>query len=457
MDFTYRVCLPYKGNIKALICALESLKRELLLQPSWIMKMQLGHGVSPALVFSGTDVGEYQDLKPTFIMRDQKVFIALPEIVSSRELAISFDSLNQWLFKIQHQQGIPIDTNLTIESSTICCSISLPASDTLPPVKFPAMPIQIAERNRDHEKEIVPSSDSDCLLLVDASNLLARGFFASSYGKLDEDLMQTRDGVYTNGIKIFFQKLFLMQKEKAATHMAICWDVKREKSIRRSWYPEYKGTRPPTPEPLKQQFGTLKELLTRVEGISQFTVEPYEADDIMGTLARRWSQEKGKPCYIYSNDRDMFQILDTSTSQILTKKDMGEITFSFADFQKEYGLEKAEQWIDCKSLLGDKGDNIPGVSGVGGKAVYPLIQMYGSIEQIYDQIITLDPTFKRYIKKLEAGRESAFFSKKLATIICNIDSLKTIPLDNLKYQINQYQIQKELERLELHSILKKIA
>lgn len=280
------------------------------------------------------------------------------------------------------------------------------------------------------------------LLLIDGFNLLSRAHFATSYGRTDEQLKNSK-GVYTNALRVFLQKLFNLVHDHNVTHLAVIWDVKRDETLRRQKYDFYKATRSELPQPLIQQFEILKDLLGSI-GIQQVTISPYEADDIIGTLSRKWTDG---PCLIYSNDRDLLQLLSDTTSQIIAGK-KGERVYSYEDFEADYGIT-SRQWIDVKALLGDTSDNIPGCPGVGEKSALPLIQQYGSLEQIYEQIEELDQKFSRYKKKLMDGKDAAFLSKELSEIICEIAEINELAFDDLILQISQDSLVRELDELEL--------
>ena len=281
------------------------------------------------------------------------------------------------------------------------------------------------------------------LLLIDGFNLLSRAFFATSYGKADEKLRNS-NGVYTNALRVFFQKLFNLTSEHNVTHLGIAWDVKRGETQRRIKYDFYKGTRSELPEALIQQYETCCTFLESI-GVKQIVVPPYEADDVLGTLAKRWSQGK---CFIYSNDRDLFQLLSETTSQIIATK-QGELIYTLADFHDDYGIT-SKQWIDVKALLGDSSDNIPGCPGVGEKSALPLIQQYSSLEMLYEQVEQLDPKFNRYKKKLIDGKDTAFISKELSEIICDIKELQELRLDDFMVNISEENLQAMLKELEIN-------
>ncbi|WP_440895022.1 5'-3' exonuclease [Amphibacillus sp. Q70] len=284
------------------------------------------------------------------------------------------------------------------------------------------------------------------LLVIDGFNLLSRGYFATAYNKTEEQLSRNSAGLYTNGLRVFFQKLFNLITEYQTNHLVVAWDVKREDTERRQKYDFYKASRSELAFPLIQQYETLNHALDQL-GISQLTIPPHEADDIIGSITQKWSIETAKDCLIYSNDKDFLQLLNPHTSQIMAQKKK-EICYTIDHFRDEYGIEPY-QWIDVKALLGDPGDNVPGVAGVGEKSALPLIQMYHSVENIYQLLPNLDPKFKRYIKKLIDGEESAHISKELVTINCDIAFDHSFSLNDLIYQPEYEKIRDILGQLEV--------
>jgi 5'-3' exonuclease len=288
--------------------------------------------------------------------------------------------------------------------------------------------------------------NKETLLLIDGFNLLSRCYFATAYGKEMHELPRNSKGQFTNAIRVTIQKLLMLMREHGPTHIAVAWDVKREETLRREKFAEYKGTRNELPEPLIQQYETLVGLFDTL-GITQLTIPRYEADDIIGTMAERWRNERDGECIIYSNDRDLLQLLCEKTSQLIAVK-RDELKFTLSHFQEEYGITP-KQWIDVKALLGDKSDNIPGVAGVGDKAALPLIQQYGAVEHIYENFENLDPKYKRYVKKLDAGREMAILSKDLCTIFTDIPDVLERDLEDCKYELDKAAVKEALEVLEI--------
>lgn len=288
--------------------------------------------------------------------------------------------------------------------------------------------------------------DQQNLLLIDGFNLLSRGYFATAYGKTPEQLTKNSNGGYTNALRIFFQKILNLISEYDITHLAVAWDVKREESTRRLKHSFYKATRAELPEPLIQQYEVCKHTLESI-GIPQVSVPSYEADDVIGTLSKKWCSQSIGKCFIYSNDKDLFQLLSENISQLIASK-KGEIVYSIKNFTEEYGIN-SRQWIDVKALLGDKSDNIPGCPGIGEKSALPLVQQYGSLEQIFEQIEGLDEKYNRYKKKLIAGKDSAFLSKELSEIICDISELEEFVFDELQLNISEINLTHEFTELEL--------
>ncbi|KMY44224.1 5'-3' exonuclease [Bacillus sp. FJAT-27916] len=289
--------------------------------------------------------------------------------------------------------------------------------------------------------------DNRTLLLIDGFNLLSRGYFATAYGKTEDQLYKSSNGVYTNALRVFFQKMFSLVRTNEVTHLAVAWDVKREESSRRQKYDFYKATRGELPAPLIMQYEVLREVLDKA-GVKQLSVPSYEADDVIGTISTLWSMNEFGHCYIYSNDRDLFQLLNERTTQIIAGR-AGETHYTIDQFRLDYGIDSA-QWVDVKALLGDSSDNIPGCPGIGEKTALPLIQHYESLEGLYEQLEELDSKFNRCRKKLHAGRESAFISKELAQIICDIEEFTAWTHEELMYMPDHDRLEEELSKLDLN-------
>jgi 5'-3' exonuclease len=293
------------------------------------------------------------------------------------------------------------------------------------------------ERDDDsQESPALSVSSPNKLMIVDGNNILMRSYFATAYGIDEEELPKDHEGRFINAIYVFLQSLERCLKDYKPTHLAICWDNNNPflENFRKKLYSRYKETRNEKPQPLIEQLETIIEWLGQMN-IAQFMDEKglYEADDIIGTLVEKWRSSDSGTIYIVSNDHDLYQLLDTNINQIL-RKGQQEILYSINDFQKEYGI-RPSQWIDVKAILGDKSDNIPGVSGVGEKHVYDMIKKYGSVENIYNQLDELreHPTYKRYVTKFESQKKEAELSKYLATIVkqARVDALQNLDIQDL--------------------------
>lgn len=263
-----------------------------------------------------------------------------------------------------------------------------------------------------------------CLLIIDGFNLLSRAYFATSYNRPVESLEKNENGIPVNGMNVFLRKLHSLLSQYNATHCVVTWDIPREETFRRQLYPPYKQTRNELPEPLIQQYELVKKELDSLS-IAQLTLSPYEADDLMGSISKKWTEEAPQaPAYIYSNDKDLFQLIDKQVSQIIAAKKQ-DIVMDYERFIQTYEV-KPEQWVDVKALLGDSSDNIPGCPGVGEKTALPLIQAYTTLELLFHQLDDLDPRFNRVRKKLATGKEMTLLSKELSAIKCDIESLPAI-------------------------------
>lgn len=266
------------------------------------------------------------------------------------------------------------------------------------------------------------------LLIIDGSSLLSTSFYATAtaylMAKTDEDkekalerLMKTSDGRYTNGVFPFMRTLLSLIKKNQPTHLAIVWDVSRQTFRQEIAGGTYKGTRKATPHPLKEQFISTQNLLQGI--IPQFLSgrddeEVYEADDFAGSLAKRFQTEI--PVFLHTKDEDYLQLVDSNTRVWLgsSKADKmfedlnlnrqefnvpdGFFEFTLSTLKDIKGLEPY-QIVEYKALCGDTSDNIPGVKGVGEKAVIPLLQEYGTIEAIYETIENLSAKEEKELKK----------------------------------------------------------
>ena len=243
----------------------------------------------------------------------------------------------------------------------------------------------------------------ETLVLIDGNSLLNRAYYATP-------VFTTKDGLPTNGVFGFVKLMLKIIEDKKPTYFAVAFDL-RAPTFRHGMFTDYKAGRKPMPDDLAKQVPILKDVLSAMQ-IKICQMEGYEADDLLGTLAKRFDVQT----YIYTGDRDAYQLVDDTTSVCFTRKGVSDILQLTVDnFQAEIGFTPA-QIIDLKSLMGDKSDNIPGVPGVGEKSAQNLIQTYGDLNGVYANLNNITGALNR---KLEEGKESAYLSHKLATIDTN--------------------------------------
>ena len=240
----------------------------------------------------------------------------------------------------------------------------------------------------------------DKFVLIDGNSLLNRAYYATP-------VFTAKDGFPTNGIFGFVKLLLKIISDKKPSYLAVAFDL-HAPTFRHEMYADYKAGRKPMPEDLVVQVPVLKEVLSLMK-IRICELAGYEADDVIGTLARKF----GVQTYIYTGDRDSYQLVDENTSVCYTRKGVSDILeLSAENFQSEVGLNPA-QIIDLKALMGDKSDNIPGVPGVGEKSAMQLLADYGNLDEIYAHLGEIKGALG---KKLADNKESAYFSRKLAAI-----------------------------------------
>ena len=215
------------------------------------------------------------------------------------------------------------------------------------------------------------------LLLIDGNNLIFRAYYATSYS----GIMKTSFGAYTNAVYAFANMLNKALKQIKPQYCAVAFD-KGKHTFRHDLNPDYKGGRKATPAELIEQFETVRKML-KAYNIPYLEFEDIEADDIIGTLSKKFSDTE--TC-ILSSDKDLLQLIDDTTSVYVMKKGLSDIVqMDERALYEEYGLKPA-QIIDFKGLAGDSSDNIKGVEGVGEKTAIKLLQSYETVEGIYEHI-----------------------------------------------------------------------
>ena len=279
----------------------------------------------------------------------------------------------------------------------------------------------------------------DLFLIVDGNSLIHRAFHALP--------LMDADGVYTNAIYGFLSMLLKVIREENVQYLAVCFD-EHGPTFRHNIYPEYKAGRSATPPELRQQLETIRTLLDGM-GIARFSLQGWEADDLLGTLSLRGA-EAGVTPLLLTGDRDALQLVGGGTELMFTRKGISEtIRFTPEKVYEEYGFTP-QQVTDWKGLAGDSSDNIPGVPGVGDKTAVRLLQEYGTLEEV---LAHAGEVKGKLGEKLAAWADQARFCKELATIHRDAPvsfSLEKCGLPDLKNAVPA------LEKLKLFSLIRRI-
>ena len=245
----------------------------------------------------------------------------------------------------------------------------------------------------------------DKILIIDGNSIANRAFYALPF-------LSNRDGKPSGAVFGFANILIKIITELRPNKIAVAFDHARQ-TFRNQIYHEYKAQRKQTPEELLTQFPAIKQMLKAMK-IAVFEVDGIEADDIIGTLVKKLEGQK----ILLSGDRDLLQLIDKDTNVWLTKKGVSQVEKVDAVNLKELFSLTPNGVIELKGLMGDSSDNIPGVMGVGEKTALSLLEQFGSIDGVYQN---LDSIKGKLREKLENDKEKAYMSKTLATIKCDCD------------------------------------
>lgn len=279
------------------------------------------------------------------------------------------------------------------------------------------------------------------IILVDGNNLLFRSYYATAY---NGNFMKNSKGFPTNALFGFSNMINKIILEEKPTYILVAFD--KGKTFRHEKYSEYKAGRIEMPDELRLQFPIAKKLL-ELMGIKYYEIENYEADDIIGTFSKFCDNTKYTGTII-SSDKDLLQLITDSVDiKLLKSKDY--IRYNPESFYEEYKI-KPINIIDLKSLMGDSSDNIKGVKGIGEKTALKLLQEYKTLNGIYENIDKISGKTK---EKLIDGKNDAYISYELATIVTNVPI--EISIDDIKYKGNQAGLNDLYEELEFYSFLKK--
>ena len=280
------------------------------------------------------------------------------------------------------------------------------------------------------------------LIIIDGNSIINRAFYA-----LPD--MSNSEGLKTNAIFGFVRMMFKIIEDYQPTHMSVAFD-KKAPTFRHKQYADYKAGRKKMPDELAQQLQPLKDLLDKFN-INRLELEGYEADDLIGTVARL-GEENDFKVYIVTGDKDAIQLASHKTTTLITKKGVGEVEeYNYDSVLERYEMTPT-QFIDLKGLMGDKSDNIPGVPGVGEKTGIKLLKQYSTIENLIEHTDELKGSIK---KKIEENKELALMSKELATIITNVPI--EVKLEDLAYgDYNKDDVVEKFKEFGFTSLITKL-
>ncbi len=281
------------------------------------------------------------------------------------------------------------------------------------------------------------------VILVDGNNLMFRSYFATAYSG---NLMKNSKGEATNALYGFANMINKIILEEHPSYMAVAFDI--GKNFRHEKYENYKAGRQETPKDLLEQMPKARIMLDAM-GIKHLEVENYEADDIIGTLSKKVLEHPNFDATIVSSDKDLLQLINDEVDVKLLKT-KGFIRYNPRTFTDEYGIDPIKM-IDLKALMGDASDNVPGVKGIGEKTALKLLQEYGSLEGIYENIDNIKGSIH---DKLINDKESAFFSKEICTIYLDVPLKES--LEDLEYTGPSEKLESVYEELEFYSLIKKM-
>ncbi len=281
------------------------------------------------------------------------------------------------------------------------------------------------------------------LVIIDGNSLLNRAFYALPP-------MTNSKGQPTGAIYGFTTMLFKIFNEIKPNYIGAAFDRKAP-TFRHIAYKDYKAGRKKMPDELGAQFEPVKELL-RAFNIGIYEIDGYEADDIIGTIAKRYESPELE-VVIFTGDRDALQLVSPYTKVMITKKGITETeTYDLNYLKEKYNLNP-KGIIDLKGLMGDSSDNIPGVPGVGEKTALKLLSQFGTLENVFENIDNISG--KKLNENLRENKETAYFSKKLATINVNVP-IET-DLSNMRIKDYDYiKIRNLFEDYEFKSLINKI-
>ena len=286
------------------------------------------------------------------------------------------------------------------------------------------------------------------LYLIDGHALAYRAYYALTSGGTASERWLTSKGEPTAGIYGFTSVLLRLLEQERPDYLAVVFD--KGKSFRDDLYPEYKATREKMPEDLRPQIDRMRELVD-VFNIPRAEREGYEADDVLGSLAQ-WAVNQGVRVKIITGDKDLLQLVNDQIVVNLPGRSLSDAQDYFPEDVKAYLGVRPDQVIDYKALTGDRSDNIPGVYGVGEKTDISLLEKYQNLDEIYQHLEEIKTRFRN---KLIEGREEAYLSRKLATIVSDLGV--ELNLERARPEkFDPQQVRDLFRELEFRSLLKRL-
>lgn len=294
------------------------------------------------------------------------------------------------------------------------------------------------------EERAIANTKRKKLAIIDGKSVFYRGYYAMPN-------LSTKDGIPTGGVYGFASMALEVLKRLKPDYVCVAWD-KPKTNIRKrlELYPQYKAGRKPPPPDFYEQIPILHELLNDF-GWPMYELDDYEADDIMGSLAIQ-ATEKDIETMLITSDLDMLQLVNPHVHVFALKKGLSNIElYSPESFEAKYNID-VEQFLDLKSLKGDSSDNIPGVPGIGEKGAIELLKEHKTLDGVYENLDLIRDTTR---KKLEAGKDLAYLSKKLAAIWTDAPiklDLKALDVANCEPE----KVQALLQKLEFRSLVRQL-
>jgi DNA polymerase-1 len=284
------------------------------------------------------------------------------------------------------------------------------------------------------------------IYLIDGHALAYRTYFALTRGS--SQAFTTSKGEPTAGVFGFTSVLLRILEQERPDYLVVAFDTGR--TFRDDLFPEYKGTRAKMPDDLRTQIDRIRQLVDAFN-IPRLEVDNFEADDVLGSVAR-WAVKQGLGVKIITGDRDLLQLVDDRIIVNLPGRSLAEARDFLPKDVVEFMGVRPEQVVDYKALVGDKSDNIPGVAGIGEKTAASLLETYGDLDNIYAHLEEIKGSLR---DKLETGRENAYLSRKLATIITDLK----VPLDLEQARPQRFepaQIEAIFRELEFRTLMTRL-